>query len=90
MKRFWSYGTFTENEDQHYLVGWYMRNPHQSTHRVSSEMGCQIFAKLMQMTEHEVTPTRINTHGPKHWRIQQGREICSLFKSNVEQTFWKN
>ncbi|WP_228157172.1 cupin domain-containing protein [Acinetobacter sp. CFCC 11171] len=64
-----------------------MRNPHQSSRRVSSEMGCQIFVKLTQMTEHEVTPTRINTHGPKHWRIQQGREICSLFKSNVEQTF---
>ncbi len=43
-----------------------MRNPHQSSHRVSSEMGCQIFVKLIQMTEHEVTPTRINTHDPKH------------------------
>ncbi|MCL6239918.1 cupin domain-containing protein [Acinetobacter sp. ANC 7086] len=59
-------GTFTENEDQHYLAGWYMRNPHQSSHRVSSEMGCQIFVKLIQMTEHEVTPTRINTHDSKH------------------------
>ena len=59
-------GTFTENEDQDSPAGWYIRNPHQSSHRVSSEMGCQIFVKLIQMTEHEVTPTRINTHDPKH------------------------
>jgi len=82
-------GTFTEKEDQDYPAGWYMRNPHQSAHRVSHEMDCHIFVKLMQMTEDEVIPTRINTHDATHWCIQQGRKICPLFKSNSEHTFFR-
>nr|WP_257231660.1 cupin domain-containing protein [Acinetobacter sp. YH12023] len=71
-------GTFTENEDQDSPAGWYIRNPHQSVHRVSSEMGCHIFVKLMQMTEDEVMPTRINTHDATHWYIKQDRKNLSV------------
>ncbi|WP_122901363.1 cupin domain-containing protein [Acinetobacter sp. B51(2017)] len=80
-------GVFSENSDQHYPAGWYMRNPHQSKHRVSSEVGCQIFVKLMQMTEDELQPTRINTHDPKNWRLEDGRELCPLFQSPFEHTY---
>ncbi|WP_298142028.1 cupin domain-containing protein [uncultured Acinetobacter sp.] len=80
-------GTFTENLQQDYPTGWYMRNPHQSRHQVSSQSGCKIFVKLMQMTEDELHPTRIDTHDPKNWQVTQGRLICPLFTSNTEHTF---
>ena len=80
-------GIFTENEELHYPTGWYMRNPHQSAHQVSSKNGCQIFVKLMQMTEDELDSTRINTHDPKNWVLSQGRHTCHLFESKFEKTF---
>lgn len=80
-------GVFTEDFEQHYLKGWYIRNPHQSTHQVSSEMGCQIFVKLRQMTVSELKPIRINTNDPKNWTLIQGRYLCPLFTSNIEKTF---
>lgn len=80
-------GTFTENQDEHYPVGWYMRNPHQSAHQVSSKNGCKIFVKLMQMTEDELQPTRINTHDPKNWLWCQERYICPLYEAKFEKTF---
>lgn len=80
-------GIFTEDDDQHYPAGWYLRNPHQSAHQVFSEVGCQIFVKLMQMTESELTPTRINTYDPKNWISIQDRHLCPLFESEFEKTF---
>lgn len=80
-------GIFTEDEEQHYPEGWYMLNPHQSAHQVSSYMGCKIFVKLMQMTEHELEPTRINTQDPENWLFTQGRTLCPLFESKFERTF---
>ncbi|EOE1149382.1 cupin domain-containing protein, partial [Acinetobacter baumannii] len=32
-------GVFTENQNQHYPAGWYLRSPHQSGHQPSSEEG---------------------------------------------------
>ena len=32
-------GIFTENAEDDYPAGWYLRNPHHSTHRVSSKAG---------------------------------------------------
>ena len=80
-------GIFTENHDQHYTTGWYMRNPHGSKHCVSSETGCQIFVKLMQMTEDELEPTRINTLDPENWKTNNGRFLCPLYTSTFERTF---
>lgn len=80
-------GVFTEDAKHHYPAGWYMRNPHQSAHQVSSESGCKIFVKLMQMTENELEPTRINTSDPNNWILNQGRHICPLFESKFEKTF---
>lgn len=83
-------GVFTEDGDHHFPAGWYIRNPHQSAHQVSSATGCQIFVKLMQMTEDELEATRINTNDPKNWQYSQGRNICPLFKSKFENTFLEN
>lgn len=80
-------GIFTENDEQHYPTGWYLRNPHGSTHRVSSQSGCLIFVKLMQMTEEDQHPIRINTHDPAHWHLDSDRMICPLFQSDHEYTF---
>ena len=80
-------GIFTENQDQHYPIGWYMRNPHQSSHEVSSEVGCRIFVKLMQMTDQELETTRIDTHNPKNWLFIDERHVCPLYESEVEKTF---
>lgn len=44
-------GIFTENAEDDYPAGWNLRNPHNSTHRVSSKAGCLIFVKLMQMIQ---------------------------------------
>jgi anti-sigma factor ChrR (cupin superfamily) len=80
-------GIFTENAEDDYPAGWYLRNPHHSTHRVSSKVGCLIFVKLMQMTEHEIEPTRINTNDPANWKLTEHQMICPLFQSEHEQTY---
>lgn len=80
-------GIFTENAEDDYPAGWYLRSPHRSTHRVSSKAGCLIFVKLMQMTEHETEPTRINTNDPTNWKLTEHRMICPLFQSEHEQTY---
>ncbi len=80
-------GIFTEDEHLDYPEGWYMRNPHQSAHRVSSEPGCRIFVKLMQMTDQELEPRRIDTHNPKNWLFIDERHLCPLYESEVEKTF---
>lgn len=80
-------GIFTENAEDDYPAGWYLRNPHHSTHRVSSKAGCLIFVKLMQMTESEIEPTRINTNDPANWQLTEHRMICRLFQSEYEQTY---
>ena len=80
-------GILIENDHDDYPAGWYLRNPHRSTHRVSSKEGCLIFVKLMQMTEHEREPIRINTNDPANWKLIQDRRICPLFQSEYEKTY---
>lgn len=80
-------GIFTENGQSHYPAGWYLRNPHHSSHQPSSEHGCTIFVKLRQMTENEVLPVRINTLDPENWTEQAGQAICPLFDSIHEKTY---
>ena len=80
-------GIFTENAEDDYPAGWCLRNPHHSTHQVSSKAGCLIFVKLMQMTEHEIESTRINTNDPANWKLTEHQMICPLFQSEHEQTY---
>ena len=80
-------GVLTENEQHNYPTGWYMRNPHQSAHRVSSMQGCRIFVKLRQMHVTEQQSIRINTHDMQNWTMIHSRSICPLFESSDEKTF---
>ena len=41
----------------------------------------------MQMTEHEIEPTRINTNDPANWKLTKHRMRCPLFQSEHEQTY---
>ncbi|WOE31836.1 MULTISPECIES: cupin domain-containing protein [unclassified Acinetobacter] len=80
-------GTFTENNQDHYPEGWYLRNPHNSLHQASSEHGTLLFVKLMQMSEQEQNQTRINTNDPLNW-ISLGNSMrCPLYQSEFEMTY---
>ncbi|WP_109476177.1 cupin domain-containing protein [Paraburkholderia sp. C35] len=71
--------------DEHYPVGWYLRNPPDSSHQPSSVEGAVIFVKLQQMQAHEQHRVRINTRDPAAWHRQSGREVCPLFSNEAEQ-----
>ncbi|KVK75976.1 anti-sigma factor [Burkholderia cepacia] len=77
-------GTFSE-QDEHYPVGWYLRNPPGSGHRPSSHDGTVIFVKLGQMRPIERRPVRVDTRDPAAWQHRGGREVCPLFANDVEQ-----
>ncbi|CAI3131557.1 hypothetical protein MWMV8_MWMV8_03428 [Acinetobacter calcoaceticus] len=80
-------GTFTENGDQHYPAGWYLRNPDGSQHTPSSEDGTVIFVKLMQMNKNNYESVRINTQDSQNWQILGQRLICPLYLSHEEHTY---
>jgi anti-sigma factor ChrR (cupin superfamily) len=80
-------GVFTENSNTHYPTGWYMRNPHNSSHVPSSEEGALIFVKLRQMSQTEIVPVRINTNDSTNWKELDGRFICPLFQAENEHTY---
>lgn len=80
-------GMFTEDGSQHYQKGWYLRNPHNSSHIPSSEMGTLIFVKLRQMSETETEAVRIDTHNPNNWKKMGHRDICELYQSQLEHTY---
>lgn len=80
-------GTFTENGDQHYPMGWYLRNPDGSKHIPSSKDGTVIFVKLMQMSKTNTETLRINTHDPENWQTIDQHLICPLYLSPDEHTY---
>jgi len=80
-------GVFTENLNQHYPAGWYLRSPHQSVHQPSSEEGALIFVKLMQMPTSETQVLRINTNDPAEWQKIGSRLICTLIDASYEHTY---
>ena len=80
-------GIFTENDTNDFPAGWYLRNPHNSHHQVSSKDGALIFVKLMQMSEHETQTTRINTNDPINWILKGHKAICPLYESEFEYTY---
>lgn len=77
-------GTFSEG-DHHFPAGWYLRNPPGSSHQPSSCEGAVIFVKLRQMPGDETRSVRIDTNNPASWQQQNGRGICTLFFSAIEQ-----
>lgn len=79
-------GTFSEGSE-HYPAGWYLRNPPGSSHQPSSAEGALIFVKLWQMPPQEDRRVRIDTRDPASWRLQQGREVCPLFRADTEQVW---
>lgn len=80
-------GTFTENNNQHYPMGWYLRNPDGSKHTPSSEDGALIFVKLMQMNKNNSEIVRINTQDSQNWQFLDQRLICPLYLSQDEHTY---
>ncbi|MFX8458417.1 cupin domain-containing protein, partial [Acinetobacter baumannii] len=80
-------GVFTENQNQHYPAGWYLRSPHQSGHQPSSEEGTLIFVKLMQIPTSETQTLRINTNDPAQWQEIGSRLICTLVDASYEHTY---
>lgn len=80
-------GVFTENDDQHYSAGWYLRNPHDSKHQPSSKEGALIFVKLMQIPITENETVRINTNDPAQWKTIGNRLVCPLFDASYEHTY---
>jgi hypothetical protein len=77
-------GTFSD-ELGDYPAGWYLRNPPGSAHQPSSQDGTVILVKLWQMRATDQETVRINSCDPANWRSIEGREICPLFKNDVEQ-----
>lgn len=80
-------GVFTENGIHHFPSGWYLRNPHNSNHQVSSKEGSLIFVKLMQMSIYESKEVRINTNDSTNWIVTRNKKICPLYESDFEYTY---
>ncbi|MDR2249742.1 cupin domain-containing protein [Acinetobacter sp.] len=80
-------GVFTENLNQHYPAGWYLRSPHLSVHQPSSKEGTLIFVKLMQIPTSETQTLRINTNDPAQWQEIGSRLICTLVDASYEHTY---
>jgi anti-sigma factor ChrR (cupin superfamily) len=77
-------GTFSD-EHGHYPAGWYLRNPPGSSHQPFSVPGATIFVKLWQMQPIDGHTVRLDTNDPAAWKHQEGREVCPLFSSDIEQ-----
>lgn len=77
-------GTFSD-EHGHYPAGWYLRNPPGSSHQPFSVPGAAIFVKLWQMQPSDGHTVRLDTNDPSLWQRQEGREVCPLFSSGMEQ-----
>ncbi|AHG63810.1 cupin domain-containing protein [Advenella mimigardefordensis] len=77
-------GTFSD-EHGDYPAGWYLRNPHGSSHQPFTHEGAVIFVKLRQMPEKESRSVRINTHDASNWTEHDVGASCPLFADEREQ-----
>ena len=77
-------GVFSDEHGQ-YPAGWYLRNPPASSHQPFSVEGATIFVKLWQMPLSDGHTVRIDTNDAAAWQRQNGREVCPLFSSDIEQ-----
>ncbi|WP_201594250.1 cupin domain-containing protein [Psychrobacter vallis] len=77
-------GTFSA-DDQHYPVGWYLRNPPTSGHQPYSDEGAVIFVKLRQMVATESRHVAIDTRDNTNWQRQNHRDVCPPFADGTEQ-----
>ncbi|XQS19229.1 cupin domain-containing protein [Citrobacter telavivensis] len=76
-------GVFSEGS-VHYPAGWYLRNPHGSSHCPSSREGAVIFVKLRQMGRSDDKSLRINTNDPANWTPLPNGMICRLVENANE------
>ncbi|WP_312969629.1 cupin domain-containing protein [Acinetobacter gerneri] len=82
-------GVFTEDKID-YPAGYYLRNPHGSSHSPSSQDGALIFVKLRQMDQKDQAFVRINTDLQDCWHTMNiaGQsnpvKVCPLFKNDHE------
>lgn len=76
-------GTFSDGERDH-PAGCYLRNPPGSSHHPSSRQGTTILVKLWQMRPGETRHVRVDTTDPASWRREGAREICRLYKDDLE------
>ncbi len=70
-----------------FKTGTYVRNPVGSSHKPSSEPGCQIFVKLWQMHPDDQEYVRIDINQPEGWQVgeQEGESILSLHHTDYEK-----
>ena len=80
-------GTFIEDGIRHFPKGWYLRNPHNTSHVPSSKEDTLIFVKLMQMSPQDTTTVQLNTHLESNWSQANGRTQCLLHKFDNETTY---
>lgn len=77
-------GVFSEG-NAHYPAGWYLRNPHGSSHCPSSKDGAVIFVKLRQMDRRDNKSLRVNTRDPANWVQVPDGQICWLVENAGEK-----
>ncbi|MEC8009252.1 MAG: cupin domain-containing protein [Pseudomonadota bacterium] len=80
-------GTFIEDGIRHFPNGWYLRNPHNTSHIPSSKEDTLIFVKLMQMSPQDTTTVQLNTHLESNWTQANGRAQCLLHQFGNEVTY---
>lgn len=76
-------GVFSEG-NTHYPAGWYLRNPHGSSHQPSSREGAVIFVKLRQMGRQDNQLLRVNTRDPANWVSSPDGQVCRLVENANE------
>ncbi|MBN4050491.1 cupin domain-containing protein [Gammaproteobacteria bacterium AH-315-M22] len=79
-------GIFSD-ETGDFETGTYVRNPVGSSHKPSSEFGCQIFVKLWQMPPDDQAYVRINIHQKEDWQTgeQEGELVFPLHHTGYEK-----
>ena len=76
-----------QDESGDFPVGSYLRNPPESKHQPSSELGCVIFVKLWQFDPKDRIHVRLNTRfmqAVPHKELS-GISVISLYKDAVEE-----
>ena len=83
-------GIFSE-QDHEYSAGWYLRNPHGTSHQPSSKDGAVIFVKLRQMSDEDNQIVRVNSNLAETWHSERinadehTQAVCALFQNENEK-----
>jgi anti-sigma factor ChrR (cupin superfamily) len=76
-----------QDESGDFPVGSYVRNPPESKHQPSSELGCTIFVKLWQFDSEDRIHVRLNSQFMQAIPDKRlsGISVTSLYKDDVEE-----